>query len=263
MRVLLANTRLTAGALLLFGLAACGSAHNADLFRSSGSPDENGGAGNASSGGAPPEAGGSCNCTGPVAGTSTGSAGNSGGESSIPPNGGAAGDVNSGGASGGSIFAGSGGDNPSECDQYSPDASYFSETQHCYLVVHELATFAEAQKNCQSLGAHLVTFANSAENDFAWNLNNEEHWIGSTDGKGPNSPIGGTFAWVTGEPFTYTNWSPGQPNISDTDCGDSGLSGHCYEHCVFQWTGGAKDGEWNDRFCLHTIAAICEWEGER
>ena len=131
------------------------------------------------------------------------------------------------------------------------------------LVVNEPATFAAAQANCKTLGAHLVTLANEAENDFAWGLNSEEHWIGSNDGKGPNNSTEGTFTWLTGEPFTYTNWSSNQPNTSDTDCGDSGLTGHCYEHCAFQWTGGEHDGQWNDRFCLHTIAAICEWDSRK
>ena len=129
-----------------------------------------------------------------------------------------------------------------------------------YVLLLLLATFAAAQAHCKTLGGHLITLENEAENDFAWSLNSEEHWIGSNDGKGPNNPDEGTFTWVTGEPFTYTNWSSGQPNTSDTDCGESGLSGHCYEHCAFQWTGGEHDGQWNDRFCLHTIAALCEFE---
>ena len=251
MRVLIANAGVTAAALLLLGLAACGAPHNSDLFRSSGLGDS-GGAGNASGATADP------------GGTSSGSSGgsphatagdHSGGESSAPPSGGA-GAYSGGGASGASPAAGNG-----DCARYDADASYFSQTGHCYLVVHELATFTTAQAHCKTLGAHLVTLTSEAENDFAWSLNGEEHWIGANDGKGPNDPDKGTFGWLTGEPFTYSNWSSNQPNTSDTDCGESGLMPHCYEHCAFQWTGGEHDGQWNDRFCLHTIAAICEFEG--
>jgi hypothetical protein len=42
-----------------------------------------------------------------------------------------------------------------------------------------------------------------------------------------------------------------------TDCVDGGS---CYEHCAFQWKGGERDGMWNDRYCMHTIASICEWD---
>ncbi|MES1172872.1 MAG: C-type lectin domain-containing protein [Myxococcales bacterium] len=278
MRVLLANAGLVAGGLLSLGLAACGAPHNSDLFRSSGTLGESG-AGNASGAAAYPNAGGAGVSAGKPEGAG-GDADDSGGESSAPPNGGAGsaagaspnggasgggatgGGASGGGASGGSALGGSAG-SFSDCAQFGADATYFPDTQHCYLVVHELATFTAAQAHCKTLGGHLVTLANEAENDFVWGLNSEEHWIGADDGKGPNNPEPGTFSWVTNEPFTYTNWSSNQPNTSDTDCGDSGLMAHCYEHCAFQWTGGEHDGQWNDRFCLHTIAAVCELEAAK
>ncbi|MEO6600991.1 MAG: C-type lectin domain-containing protein [Polyangiaceae bacterium] len=246
MRVSIANTRLPFGALLLLGLGACGAAHDADLFRSSGTLAGGGGAGNASGDAA--YAGG--------AGKPQGE----GGEGSVPPNGGAENGGSGPGGTGGAIYAGGGGSKLSNCSQFGRGANYFEETEHCYLVVTEPATFAAAEANCEALGAHLATLANEAENDFAWGLNSEAHWIGSEDGNGPNISAEGTFTWVTGEPFTYTNWSSNQPNTSSTDCGETGLAGHCYEHCVYQWTGGQHDGQWNDRFCLYPIAAICEWD---
>ncbi|HEX2673282.1 MAG TPA: C-type lectin domain-containing protein, partial [Polyangiaceae bacterium] len=130
-------------------------------------------------------------------------------------------------------------------------------TQHCYLLDTEQRTFADAQTHCKDLKAHLITLASEAENDFAWALHGDEHWIGSQDGKMPKQSGVGTFTWLTGEPFDYTNWSQGQPNASKTSCVDSG---DCYEHCAFQWKGGAHDNMWNDRYCMHTIASICEWD---
>lgn len=130
-------------------------------------------------------------------------------------------------------------------------------TQHCYLVDNEPRTFAEAQVHCKELKAHLVTLSTEAENDFAWSLHGDEHWIGSQDGKGPKQSGVGKYTWVTDEPFEYTNWSSNQPNASKTECVEGG---DCYEHCAFQWKGGEHDSQWNDRYCMHTIASICEWD---
>jgi hypothetical protein len=91
-------------------------------------------------------------------------------------------------------------------------------------------------------------------------LDGNDHWIGATDGKGPKEPAPGTYSWVDGEPFTYTNWSGGQPNASMTTCGEADGGGNCYEHCGFQWSGGTPS-EWNDRLCTHLIEAVCEWDG--
>lgn len=161
---------------------------------------------------------------------------------------------------GASDQAGAGPSGSPECSTLAADAVFLPETQHCYLVDSEQRTFADAQAHCKDLKAHLITLASVAENDFAWSLHGDEHWIGSQDGKMPKQSGVGTFTWVTGEPFDYTNWSQGQPNASKTNCVDSG---DCYEHCAFQWKGGAHDNMWNDRYCMHTIASICEWDGTR
>jgi len=166
------------------------------------------------------------------------------------------GSENSGGAAGSGDQAGSGSE-LMDCTAFSPDASYMPATQHCYLVDNEPRTFAEAQLHCKELKAHLVTLSNQAENDFAWSMHSDEHWIGSQDGKAPKQSGIGTYTWVTDEPFEYTNWSSNQPNASKTECVDGGA---CYEHCAFQWKGGEHDSQWNDRYCMHTIASICEWD---
>jgi lectin-like protein len=167
----------------------------------------------------------------------------------------------SGGASGqaGEVDADAGSDaGPNECSAFSADAKFLPSTQHCYLVDTELRTFAAAQEHCTMLKAHLVTLSDEAENDFAWSIHAEEHWIGSKDGKAPKQSGAGTYTWITDEPFNYTNWSSDQPNASKTECVESGND--CYEHCAFQWTGGQRDNQWNDRYCMHTIASICEWD---
>jgi Lectin C-type domain len=250
---------IASAAILLVGFVACGApANNTILFGGGGSTALSAGTSGAAD----------------VAGAGSGGAGTSGANS-----GGSLGDASSAGLGGGAVgmsdagsagatSAGSGGSNLSggagggaplsDCTAFGVDATYYAGTQHCYLVVHDMATFADAKTHCSSLGAHLVTLSNQDENDFVWSLDTNEHWIGTTDGKGPKETTPGTYSWVDGEPFTYTDWSSGQPNASTASCGDSNGGGDCYEHCGFQWSGGDKGGEWNDRYCLHTIEAICE-----
>ena len=146
------------------------------------------------------------------------------------------------------------------CSPFAPDATYMPSTQHCYLVDREPRTFAEAEAHCKSLDAHLITLGSEAENDFAWSMHGDEHWIGSQDGKSPKQSEIGTYSWITDEPFEYRNWSAAQPNASKTTCVESAGGGDCYEHCAFQWKGGDHDSQWNDRYCMHTIASICEWD---
>lgn len=76
-----------------------------------------------------------------------------------------------------------------------------------------LASVTNAASKAQSIGGHLVTISNAAENEWVRaNIANfggtpREVWIGLGD------PVTeGTFQWGNNEPVTYTNWAPGEPN---------------------------------------------------
>ena len=251
---------------LLLGSAGCGSANYRDLFEN--------GPGKAGSGSASGSLQSSAGSSGmAVSGGSgggslaevAGSLGNAGSGGSGAGCAFSCGDAgrSAGGRSGlgneaGSVSAQAGSDSELvDCSAFAADAVYLPATQHCYLVDKETRTFAAAQAHCTELKAHLITLGSDAEDAFAWSIHSEEHWIGAKDGKAPKQSGVGTYTWTDDEPFDYTNWSAEQPNASKTECTDGGA---CYEHCAFQWTGGEHDGQWNDRYCMHTIAAICEWD---
>jgi hypothetical protein len=70
-------------------------------------------------------------------------------------------------------------------------------------------TWTASQAEAVSLGANLVRINTAAEN--AWIVerfgNRSGFHIGFTD-----ADVEGVFQWINGEPVTYTNWNPGEPN---------------------------------------------------
>jgi hypothetical protein len=81
-------------------------------------------------------------------------------------------------------------------------------TGHDYLYVADpLMPWAEAEENAVSLGGHLVTINDAAEGEWLVATFGTEYWIGLND-----IAVEGEWVWVSGEPATFTNWQPGEPN---------------------------------------------------
>ncbi len=101
-------------------------------------------------------------------------------------------------------------------------------------------TGAGANAAAIATGGHLATIADAGENAFVSSiLGANTAWIGFTD-----QAVEGSFEWVTGEPVTYTNWCPGEPN----------------EHCCGgeDWThiNACGDGQWNDLYDYFPFAQL-------
>ncbi len=70
-------------------------------------------------------------------------------------------------------------------------------------------TWDEAQSYALSLGGYLATITSAEENDFVYSLlesSDEWIWLGGRQEDGAPTPDAGWY-WVTGEPWTYTNWA--------------------------------------------------------
>jgi hypothetical protein len=74
-------------------------------------------------------------------------------------------------------------------------------------------------------GGYLATITSPEENTFVFSLvsGNNDFWIPVVHSKNPSFIYGegpwlggyclsGNWQWVTGEPFTYSNWAPGEPS---------------------------------------------------
>jgi hypothetical protein len=97
-------------------------------------------------------------------------------------------------------------------------------------------TWTNANAAATAMGGYLATISSAQENAFVYSLvDDDRYWyMGSRDpATGPGNDLNGPWLggwqnysapdysepaggwnWVTGEPFTYTNWHPGEPDNS-------------------------------------------------
>ena len=106
------------------------------------------------------------------------------------------------------------------------------------------AGWNQQEEFAQSMGGHLADIHSEEENSFIFNSIleagwNEGTWMGMTDAEEE-----GNWVWTSGQPVTYTNWSPSEPNNSGGG-----------EHWMHMW--GDINSSWNDhRNALNTKCLI-------
>lgn len=129
---------------------------------------------------------------------------------------------------------------------------------HFYRVVDANLSWIDARTEAettlfQGTPGHLVTISDQAELD--WILNNlspQRPWIGlfhNTNSPNYSEP-GGGWEWVTGEPATFLNWFPGEPNNISASGGPE------------DYAEMFGNGQWNDAELNHSFTTqyIIEWE---
>jgi cysteine-rich repeat protein len=138
------------------------------------------------------------------------------------------------------------------CADFAADAAE-SEDHHCFSGFDE-ADFDGAVTGCVKRGAHLATVSSAAENKVVRTFVNNSKWLGGREDVNASTPGTDSYGWVTGEPFTYTNWGEREPNHTKVRC--SGYEQNCYAHCVAMM----GDGTWTNQSCATTDGYVCEWE---
>lgn len=84
---------------------------------------------------------------------------------------------------------------------------------HNYYLVGQ-GSWDASETFAQSLGGHLVTINDAAENawltaSFLVPNPTMNPWMGLNDADG-----NGSWLWASGEPVSYSNWAPGEPNFA-------------------------------------------------
>lgn len=79
-------------------------------------------------------------------------------------------------------------------------------------------TWDQARAEAEALGGHLATITSADENAFVAGQvlsqgvgNLERYWLGGYQTI-PRDEPDGSWTWVTGETWAYTNWTDGEPN---------------------------------------------------
>ncbi|XP_043954892.1 type-2 ice-structuring protein-like [Gambusia affinis] len=115
----------------------------------------------------------------------------------------------------------------------------------CFKYVPRRLTWAEAEKNCISMGGNLASVHSSEEyHGIQWLIRCATHelretWIGGSD-----AAEEGSWTWSDGTLMTFTNWCPGEPN---------NLRG-C-QHCMQMNHSGKKC--WDDNNCPSRQPSVC------
>lgn len=132
-------------------------------------------------------------------------------------------------------------------------ATIVGSNSHRYSLYDSKYTWSQAKEICERLGGYLVTVTGAEEQELVATLAEKgtlaKYWLGATD-----EVSEGNWKWVTGEAFSYSKWSSGQPDNSNNEDG-----------LVLWTTKYVKESllGWNDCPMNSTDGGfICEFESE-
>ena len=110
---------------------------------------------------------------------------------------------------------------------------------HTYVRTSSTLYWSDAEAFAESLGGHLVTIDDQAEQDFIYTtFGSNDLWLGMND-----VDEEGTWGWSSGDAITYTNWYGAEPNSGDSyDCG--------YMHY--------GNGQWYDGYNTWSLVGVVE-----
>lgn len=128
------------------------------------------------------------------------------------------------------------------------DSAKLDFNGHSYQRFDTVMDWMAAKTFCEAKGAHLATITTSAEHDFVTaNFLSRYVWLGGSD-----AAAEGTWTWITGETWSYSNWGSGEPN-NGYGRGEHYLS-------TTPLDGGIK---WNDLDnSPGVVVPLCEWDSQ-
>jgi len=119
----------------------------------------------------------------------------------------------------------------------------------------------DQQANAEARGGYLATITSQAENQFISTTLGIGAlggctcvWLGGFQNlSSPSySEPGGGWEWVTGEPWAYTHWSPGEPNNSG--------AGQAENYLTTWFSPDTGNVRWNDHYPNGSGAYLVEWD---
>ena len=127
-----------------------------------------------------------------------------------------------------------------------------SGSHHYEVFFIDVTTWTDAEQYCESLGGHLATITSEEENTLVYQLMIKAGYTSAYFGLSDRETEG-TWIWVTGEPASYTNWHPGEPNYEN--------SNEDYAMYYYKFSDGTwNDGDFGGSTVNGGIAFICEWD---
>ncbi|KAM4713878.1 type-2 ice-structuring protein-like [Anableps anableps] len=115
----------------------------------------------------------------------------------------------------------------------------------CFKYVPRRLSWAQAERNCISMGGNLASVHNSEEYHEIQALilhashEMKETWIGGSD-----AAEEGVWSWTDGTLLTFSNWCPGEPN-----------NGRGHQHCMQMNYSAQKC--WDDHLCRIRQPSVC------
>lgn len=137
-----------------------------------------------------------------------------------------------------------------------PSAEAPAEVQtHRYEIIAQTLTWDDARVWCESRGGHLAAITSAEEaktvEDMLDAAGITAVWLGAN-----NRNASSGFQWVTGEPFDYAEWGPGEPN--NTNGVEYYLMLMKRDGTGWVWNDSRLDGLNN--FPENARGFLCEWE---
>ena len=109
--------------------------------------------------------------------------------------------------------------------QATADVAWWNGHKYESIAVPSWLNWYAAKNAAEAAGGYLATIHSESENQVVFGLVDSPEfwtvggnplgpWIGGYQPAGSPEPDG-NWRWVTGEPWTYSNWDPGEPSNAD------------------------------------------------